>query len=127
MRVLASSICTELLPEWLCCRRPSKSRCASGLWQGPESCGIQWGYTAGLSCWLTRSIRQHLCWPCQASVRFVRVAVVMQDSLLRSLLKGVVWRVFSTALTVSIILAVFRDTVQVSIKLAGLLGSAAPL
>lgn len=60
-------------------------------------------------------------------MRFVRVAVVMQDSLLRSLLKGVVWRVFSTALTVSIILAVFRDTVQVSIKLAGLLGSAAPL
>lgn len=49
----------------------------------------------------------------------------MQDSLLRSLLKGVVWRVFSTALTVSIILAVFRDTVQVSTKLAGLLGSAA--
>lgn len=38
----------------------------------------------------------------------------VQDSLLRSLLKGVVWRVFSTALTVSIILAVFHDTVQVS-------------
>lgn len=37
----------------------------------------------------------------------------MQDSLLRSLLKGVVWRVFSTALTVSIILVVFHDTVQV--------------
>lgn len=34
--------------------------------------------------------------------------------MLRSLLKGVVWRVFSTALTVCIILGVFRDTVQVS-------------
>ena len=47
-----------------------------------------------------------------------RIADVMQDSLLRSLLKGVVWRVFSTALTVSIILAVFRDTVQVRKKMA---------
>lgn len=47
-----------------------------------------------------------------------RTVDVMQDSLLRSLLKGVVWRVFSTALTVSIILAVFRDTVQVSIEMA---------
>ena len=44
----------------------------------------------------------------------VTAAAVVQDSLLRSLLKGVVWRVFSTALTVGIILAVFRDTVQVS-------------
>ena len=40
----------------------------------------------------------------------------MQDSVLRSLLKGLVWRVFSTALTVSIILAVFHDTVQVHHK-----------
>lgn len=59
-------------------------------------------------------------------LRFARGAAVMQDSLLRSLLKGVVWRVFSTALTVSIILAVFRDTVQVSTNFAGLLGSAEP-
>lgn len=47
---------------------------------------------------------------------------IQQDSLLRSLLKGVVWRVFSTALTVSIILAVFRDTVQVeqALQIGGL-------
>lgn len=53
------------------------------------------------------------------------MAAVMQDSLLRSLLKGVVWRVFSTAMTVSIILAVFRDTVQVSHKLANSFASIA--
>jgi hypothetical protein len=39
--------------------------------------------------------------------------MLLQDSLLRSVLKGLVWRVFSTALTVSIILVVFHDTVQV--------------
>ena len=54
-----------------------------------------------------------------------RMVDVMQDSLLRSLLKGVVWRVFSTALTVSIILAVFRDTVQVNIKMANSFASTA--
>ena len=39
--------------------------------------------------------------------------MLLQDSLFRSVLKGLVWRVFSTALTVSIILVVFHDTVQV--------------
>ncbi|DBA78932.1 hypothetical protein WJX77_001245 [Trebouxia sp. C0004] len=47
---------------------------------------------------------------------------VQQDSFLRSLLKGLVWRVFSTALTVSIILVVFHDTVQIeqALKIGGL-------
>ncbi|KAL0053450.1 hypothetical protein WJX82_005886 [Trebouxia sp. C0006] len=47
---------------------------------------------------------------------------VQQDSLLRSVLKGLVWRVFSTALTVSIILVVFQDTVQLeqALKIGGL-------
>lgn len=47
---------------------------------------------------------------------------VQQDSLFRSVLKGLVWRVFSTALTVSIILVVFHDTVQIeqALKIGGL-------
>ncbi|KAL0018495.1 hypothetical protein WJX79_004866 [Trebouxia sp. C0005] len=46
----------------------------------------------------------------------------VEDSLLRSVLKGLVWRVFSTALTVSIILVVFHDTVQMeqALKIGGL-------
>ena len=58
-----------------------------------------------------------VAFPLRLHPLFARTGDVMQDSLLRSLLKGVVWRVFSTALTVSIILAVFRDTVQVSISM----------
>lgn len=47
---------------------------------------------------------------------------VQQDSLFRSVLKGLVWRVFSTALTVSIILAVFHDSVKVeqALEIGGL-------
>ena len=60
---------------------------------------------------------------CEQPSNKQQIRMLLQDSLLRSVLKGLVWRVFSTALTVSIILVVFHDTVQVDMQFVDPFGS----
>lgn len=89
----------------------------AGVSQGAYLTGFKAGYAAGVQVTVNVTLDH------KQGVKAIDFSGgVQQDSLLRSVLKGLVWRVFSTALTVSIILVVFHDTVQVeqALKIGGL-------